>query len=252
MRLIRAFAEELQLGLTELELEGPEAHHLLNVLRVAAGESVQLFNGRGFETDAFVERVSKKAVRFAINEIRSVSRESSHTLIVVSAVPKSDRQQFLVEKLVELGVKAWIPFEFQHSALGVEEKSLEKWRRYVIESCKQCRRNELMQIASLPKKQTIWKETIESLRSVLESSLVEKETREWKRLLLDPRGASISGLRDKLADAPCVIAIGPEGGFSEEELRLASEAGWELVSWGERIMRLETAAIAIAAHLLAP
>lgn len=252
MRMIRAFLPDLLASTREAEIGGPEAHHLLHVLRLKPGDEVQLFDGVGNEFDSIVESVSKKSLRVMIQESRHVSREATRELVVVSAVPKSDRQQFLVEKLVELGVRAWIPVEFENSALGVEEKSLDKWRRYVVEACKQCRRNELMSIVGCARKISPW-EVLDSdaVREVLKSNAGSADS-EGLRWCLDPRGSEPrSGMPISQASTHA-IAIGPEGGFSETELACAREKGWQLVSWGERILRLETAAIAIAANLLAP
>ena len=251
MRTIRAFAEGLSLDATHCTLDGPEAHHLLHVLRVKVGDGLQLFNGTGDEFEVLVERLSKKSVDCEVQSARTVSREASREIVVVSAVPKSDRQQALIEKLVELGARTWVAASFRHSALAPDAKSLERWRRYVIEASKQCRRNWLMGI-ELWSGACDFQALIQQLRSGdvggFSSPSVAAGCTAW---VLDPSGVAAGSSWFDPTRAG-VVAVGPEGGFAESELNQARESGWEVVGWGDRILRLETAAWAATASLLGP
>jgi 16S rRNA (uracil1498-N3)-methyltransferase len=207
-------------------LQGPEAHHLAVVSRIRVGENVVLFTGDGREWPARVVRVGKREVELDLEPPRQISRELGFQLIVACPLPKGDRGQFLIEKLTELGVTAYIPLETRRSVIAVGESRVEKLQRYVIEASKQCGRNRLMEI---------W------------------QPRSWIDLVADPalpprrwlgHGAGERIGPGQAMDA--VLAVGPEGGFTPEEVEAARTAGWTLVSLGPRTLRIETAALALA------
>lgn len=207
-------------------LQGPEAHHLAVVSRVRVGDSVVLFNGDGREWPARVIRLGKREVELELAPAQAVNRELGFRLIVACPLPKGDRGQFLIEKLTELGVSAYVPLRTQRSVLPVGEARVEKLQRYVIEASKQCGRNRLMEIRT-PRS---WPELVQD---------ADLPPRRW---LGDVRGQSLLGL----VPSDTVLAVGPEGGFTEGEIEAARQAGWTSVSLGPRTLRIETAALALA------
>ena len=210
-------------------LEGTEAHHLLHVMRLGIGDEVTLFNGDGKQYRAVVISTAKRHVDLNVTKIESPDLELPFRLHVGSALPKGDRLDFLVEKLTELGVTEFTPLIAERSVVFVRDSKVEKFRQAVIEASKQCGRNVLMGVHS-PLKVTEW--------CVQENLPVGK----W---IAHPGGVQVADLgriRDGLA-----IAIGPEGGFTEREVELALNAGFQSVSLGPRILRIETAAVAITA-----
>ena len=216
-------------------LEDQEAHHLAHVVRAKAGDKIELFDGVGGCAAGTVVNVKKKLVEVEADEIQSVSRENTKQLTVASAVPKGDRQQWLVEKLVELGCSELVPIHFDRSSVRVEAKTLKRWHRYVVDASKQSGRNTLMTLSEP-----------QSSREYLGNSVVDQVN-----LLAVPGGhealgkvIASPGIRDQ--SIPIRIVIGPEGGFSEKELETAQEH-WTSVSLGPRVLRIETAAISAAA-----
>ncbi len=185
-----------------------------------------MFNGDGREWPARVVRIGKRDVELDLDPPREVSRELGFQLIVACPLPKGDRAHFLIEKLTELGVTAYIPLETRRSVIAVGESRVEKLQRYVMEASKQCGRNRLMEIR-LPR---TWVD------------LVADPGLPPRRWLGDAAGERIGA--DQPKDA--VIAVGPEGGFTPEEVEAARTAGWTLVSLGPRTLRIETAALALA------
>jgi 16S rRNA (uracil1498-N3)-methyltransferase len=214
---------ELAPGLATLQ--GPEAHHLGTVCRLRPGDPVVLFNGDGHEYLGRVELVGKRAVTVEILSVTSPVRERPYPLHVAAPLPKGDRAAFLIEKLTELGVTDFHPLATARSVVHPRETKLDKLERQVIETSKQCGRNVLMRIHPL----TPW------------SSLCVWPS-ETRKLLAHPGAPGLvageAGER--------VVAVGPEGGFTEEEVAQARAAGWELVGLGPRILRVETAALALA------
>lgn len=217
---------------TRAELRDDEARHLAAVMRVAAGEEVVLFDGSGAEFLARVLSVRKQAVELEIVEHREISRELPLAVTLAVALPKGERQKWLVEKATELGVTRIVPLITERGVAQPVEAALERLRRSVIEASKQCGRNRLLEIG-------------EPQRAV---ELFQAEPVTSIRLIADPTGPSIiavtSGSRSY---EPIIAAIGPEGGFTEGETAAALAAGWQAVSLGPAILRVETAAIALAA-----
>lgn len=209
------------------QLTGAEAQHLAKVMRARLGDELLAFDGSGCEFLARICNLGKTSIDLEIVERRELNRELPYALTLAVALPKGDRQKVLVEKLVELGATSLIPLETERSVAEGTPSALLRLRRQVIEASKQCGRNRLMTIGE----------------PVAVATLVETRTDE-RRVLAHPSGGKLSST--KLA-GPTTIAIGPEGGFTDEETSLAAAAGWEVVSLGTRILRVETAALALAA-----
>lgn len=209
-------------------LTGPEAHHLLHVLRGKPGDAVVLFDGSGREFAARVVACERAAVELSVEADQVVDRELATPLTLGAALPKGDRARWLVEKAVELGVSRLAPLITQRTEIRRRASDIERLGRTVIEASKQCGRNRLMTISE-PCAWTDW---------------LNDETCP-RRLVGHPGGDSLRAV-DLSSAAPTAIGIGPEGGLTDGEVAAAREAGWSVVDLGKRILRVETAAIALA------
>ncbi len=211
-------------------LQGPEAHHLAVVCRVRRGDAVCLFNGDGRQYPARVEEADRRSVTLDVFAVESPARELPYRLEIAAPLPRGDRAQFLLEKLTELGVTSFIPLQTARSVVHPRETKLDKLQRHVIEASKQCGRNALLQVRPMVE----W------------SAFCRSAELPQRRILGHPGGEG------KLEDAmrsDTVVAVGPEGGFTDEEIELARTAGWRLLDLGPRILRVETAALALAVLL---
>ena len=220
-------------------LDGPEAHHLLHVMRAAVGTEITLFDGSGAEFPAVVEVLRRSEAVVRVVERRAIDRELPFELVVGVALPKGDRQKWLVEKLTELGVTMLVPLVTERGVAQPTASAAERLARSVIEAAKQCGRNRLMQIAE-PQPWNDW-----ITMRWLGSSASEPPAAP-RRLIAHPNGARLSEINVR-EPAPTHIAIGPEGGLTDAEVGAAVAAGWQQVSLGRSILRVETAAIALAA-----
>ncbi|HEX5471223.1 MAG TPA: RsmE family RNA methyltransferase [Lacipirellulaceae bacterium] len=235
-------------------LDGPEAHHLLHVMRAATGDVVTLFDGRGAEFQAVVETLRRSEADLKIIERHNINRELPFPLVIGVALPKGDRQKWLVEKLTELGAAALAPLITERSVAQPSGNVLERLRRAVIEAAKQCGRNRLMMIAE-PQLWHQWiNDNCESQVSdcgISEQSAVRNPQSEIckPRRLVAHRDGPPSSQIDWTSRVPTQIAVGPEGGFTNAELEAAEAAGWQIVSLGPRTLRTETAAVALAASV---
>jgi 16S rRNA (uracil1498-N3)-methyltransferase len=211
-------------------LAGSEAHHLLHVLRAQMGDEVTLFDGQGWECTACITACSRQTVQLQVRGRRRVDRESPHAVTLGVSLPKGDRQRFLVEKCVELGVRRLVPLAVERSVSQPRATSLDRLRRNVIEASKQCGRNQLMEITE----PHCWTDYLKSGTATV-------------RWVADPGGEPFRG--GASAEGETVrLAVGPEGGFSPRELALSRQHGWSCISLGSRILRVETAALALAAR----
>jgi 16S rRNA (uracil1498-N3)-methyltransferase len=220
-------------------LAGSEAHHLLHVMRARVGDRVTLFDGQGGEYDAEVSSVRRSEVELCVVSRTAVDREARVECVLGVALPKGDRQTWLVEKAVELGVARLVPLETARGVAQPVDKALERLRRTVIEATKQCGRNRLMEIAPA----ATWSDFAHGLAP---------ESIGW---LGDPAATlTASQAAHELAGSSAAqvsIAIGPEGGLTDDEVALARASGWRAICLGPRILRVETAAIALAALAIA-
>lgn len=226
------FYVSFPLAVGPILLDGPEAHHLATVCRLRIGDEVCLFNGDGQEYPARITHAARREVGLDIFAAQKPERELPFTLEVAAPLPKGDRCQFLIEKLTEIGVTSFIPLMCHYSNTHPRESKRDKLERYVIEASKQCGRNTLMTIGEL----TPWEK------------YVGREDLEGSRILAHP-GTMSRPLRELVASHPIRVAVGPEGGLTEEEVALAVERGWQTVNLGPRILRVETAALVLAARI---
>lgn len=217
-------------------LAGSEAHHLLHVMRAKPGFELIVFDGQGGEFVAEVAACKRSTVELSIGPRQAIERELPYELTLAVSLPKGDRQRWLIEKCVELGVTRIVPLQTTRSvgsSVDRKKNSNTKLARYVIEASKQCGRNRLMEIAS----------------PVAWPALVA-ETTSGQRLLAHPGGQSLAEINCQTNDDDkLLLVIGPEGGFTDEEVSQAVEAGWKTVGLGARILRLETAAMALVSAL---
>jgi 16S rRNA (uracil1498-N3)-methyltransferase len=215
------------LALGPVEVKGPEAHHLTAVCRLRPGDRVCLFNGDGHEYPARIDQVARQSVSLDVLAIESPDRELAFRLEMASPFPKGDRAQFLVEKLTELGVTTYVPLRTERSVVHPRERKRDKLQRYVVEASKQCGRNVLLRLEPL----TDWKKYCG--RGGLPTTKVVAHP--GQRPLWLPTGQDLA------------IAVGPEGGFTEDEIELARTNGWQIGALGPRTLRIETATLALAA-----
>ena len=233
----RRFFSDVPIQSDQVTLDGSEAHHLVHVMRAKAGDELILFDGSGWEFQARVLTTSRKAVTLEVLSKHARDLELPIDLELAVALPRGDRSDWLVQKLVELGVSSLLPWKTSRSVAEPNAKSLTRLRRQVIEASKQCGRNRLMQIQD-PHRMTdqldLEPQTLHLIAHPASGTDAETTT--------------LASLEDGFENyQKLVIGVGPEGGFSDDELKAAMVAGWKCIDLGDRILRTETAAIAIAA-----
>ena len=218
-------------------LTGGEAHHLIHVMRAAPGTAVTLFDGSGCEFSAEVRRIGRSEVELAVLQRLEINRELPVPVVLGVALPKGDRQKWLVEKAVELGVGRIVPLRTSRGVAQPVQQALDRLGRSVIEASKQCGRNQLLDLAEPQSWQEFMTAKLGAQCRVVAHPAVRLGTKPETTFPTLP--ASGHGV--------VALAVGPEGGLSPEEVDLALASGWQLVDLGARVLRTETAAIVLAA-----
>jgi len=220
-----------------LELPEAVAHHAVRVLRLPAGARIVLFDGRGGEVEAVLEGQGKRWTARLV-ERRDAERESPLRVVLVQALASGDKMDWVVQKAVELGAAGVIPVRAERSVLRLSgeraDKRVAHWREVAVSACEQSGRNRVPEVAP-----------VLDLRDYLAG------TRDGPlRLILDPVG----GRRFAAQERPvreCHLLIGPEGGWSGDELAACLAAGCTGITLGPRVLRTETAGLAALAAMQA-
>jgi len=239
MRVPRIYAERILETGSAITLPEQSGKHLTRVLRLRAGDAVIVFNGDGLEYDATITCISRQGVDVQISARRRVDRESPLQVTLAQAVARGERMDWVIQKATELGVHNIVPLVTERTEVKLAgdraARRRSHWQGVMIAACEQSGRARLPglePVQPLPQ----WLAGLASVRAT--------------RLTLSPQ-AQIR-LREVPPEAAAVIlAIGPEGGFSDRDLGLLSQAGFQAVRAGPRTLRTESAGVAALAALQA-
>jgi len=210
----------------EVVLDPEEVRHL-KAQRVQAEEKVSIFNGKGLVGIGTVD----KEGHVRLTEIHEVPK-NEHSLSIAVAVPKGERADWMLQKLAELGVSTIIPLKTERSVVLPREAKQERWHRILVEACKQSKQAWVPELRPL---------------STIEEALQQKTD---LKVLLDQAGTPARQAFEHLPKTTLAF-IGPEGGFTDEEKQQLQKASCQAVSLGRQVLRIETAAMALAtAHNL--
>ncbi|HET8942863.1 MAG TPA: 16S rRNA (uracil(1498)-N(3))-methyltransferase [Rudaea sp.] len=239
MRIPRIYVDTpLQSGLT-VTLPEQAGEHVARVLRLDRGSVVVVFNGDGREYDAQLTSVAKRAVTAQIISVRDVHCESPLQLTLVQAIARGEKMDWILQKATELGVVRIVPIITQRTEVKLDDERAQRrlahWNHVIAAACEQSGRNRLPTLAA-PQRLDRWLETLGD-----EGAL---------RLALLPQGTVQVRELTSLA-VGAILAVGPEGGFSETDIALLNQATFRGLRLGPRILRTETAGIAALAALQA-
>ncbi len=237
MRIPRLYLPEPITAQSEIELPDAAANYIGKVLRLKPGHPLRLFDGRGGEYAAEVIECGKRSVRVAVSTHQQGEVESPLALTLVQAVSKGERMDLTLQKAVELGVTRIAPVFSERSVVNLKgdrlDKRLEHWQGVIISACEQCGRNTLPHFEAAVD---------------LDHWLATPLPADALGLLLQPE--SPQGLRElQPPEGETLLLVGPEGGFSDQEIDSARKAGYRGIRLGPRVLRTETAGLAALASL---
>ncbi len=222
---------------TEIALPEALAHHAIRVLRLKDGQDIVLFDGQGAEYPGTL-RIDGKKGYANLGAALEPARELAGRITVLQGIASSDKMDWIIEKAVELGVSRFVPVRAQRSVLQLnaerQAKRMAHWQRVIESASEQCGRNRLMELAS----------------PVTLAEYV-RETRTGLHLFCDPDASQQLSQAIGPQDQAITLLIGPEGGWSPEEQKVALGAQAQAIRFGHRVLRTETAALALTAAISA-
>lgn len=227
----------------EVELAPDRAHYLLDVLRLRAGDAVEVFDGRGRRMRALIAAADRRRARLAIGEAVPGPTPSPLRPTLVQGIAQGDRMDLVVEKACELGIERIVPVFTQRCTVRLDPARAARrhahWQRIAEAACMQCGLDALPRI-----------EAPVALAAWLDEVAAPGEAGP-RRLLLSPGSTVRLGEAGIEAGRPVEILVGPESGLAPAEEQRAMEAGFEPVRIGARVLRTETAGLAALAALQA-
>lgn len=209
----------------KLHLDSEQAHHLFDVLRIQKKEVVKVVNKEG---QAFLARPLEKPYLYIFDKIE-VENELRHTTLCVALI-KQDKFELILQKACELGVTKIVPFESRFTIVRMDEdkkaKRMKRWEKIIFDACKQCNRNDLVQIEPI--------QSVETLHNYQEKCNL---------VLYEKKNVRSLSMPEALKQYPesVSIVVGPEGGFDINEIEILEDDHFQLVTLGSRILRAETA-----------
>jgi len=211
---------------TELDLPREAAHHALGVLRSREGDTLVLFDGRGGEWPSTIVAAGRRDARVRIERHDPLERESPLAVTLAVSLLASDAMEVAIRKSVELGVAAIAPVAAARSQGATRGGgNVERWRRIAIAACEQCGRNRIP--------------AIEAARPLAEWFATRERSRTG--YVFVPGAAPLP--RSIAAATALDLLVGPEGGWTTDEMAAAERAGLALASMGPRVLRADTACV---------
>ena len=233
-----------------LNLPSGTARHV-QVLRLQPNDEITLFNGQGGEFKAVVTHMGRSDVSVRVGEQNHIERELSICVHLWSGITANERMDWLLEKATELGATTLLPITAERSVLKLKgeraDKKLAHWQAIAVASSEQCGRNRVLQVAT----------PVNLSQAIAQLSVAPLQTARWV-LSLAPGTRSLQEMRQTLKTSKdvgqskmseIVLLSGPEGGLSPTEEAQAIAAGFVLVSLGNRVLRAETAPVAVLSAL---
>lgn len=227
----------------EITLEGDDLKHLSQVLRLRPGDTIHVFDGSGIEYEASIISSDKSRAIARINTSFQNKTEPETRVTLFQGIPKGEKMELIIQKGVELGVHSIVPVITSRTVVKLNkkdsEKKAERWTKISIEAAKQCRRAYVPQI-------------LEPIS--FDEALVKAEDFSAVLLLYENEGKKCLKERlkcyniNKIKDI--ALFVGPEGGFTLEEVRNYTDKGYDIVSLGKRILRVETATISVLSIIM--
>lgn len=235
------YTEPKNISPDKLEIKGEELKHLVRVMRKQERDVIEVVDGQGNTYTAVLSKITKQFAQGEIQKRTRYAGEPNFQLTLAQAIPKGNRFDLVVEKGTEIGVSVFIPLLCEHSIVEASAARLDRWQKVAIAAMKQSTRSVLPEITPA---QTV--HDVIRKKGLLKPGLIA-EGGDGSRSLSE----IINGLQQKSVQLKsAVVLIGPEGGFSANEVDLALENGFHKFTLGRRRLRSETAGIVASAILM--
>lgn len=239
----RFYVNQDQFSADSITIIGTDVNHIKNVLRMKQGDEILICNGQGKDYYCIINKVSEEKIVAQINSVKDTDTELKSKITLFQGIPKKDKFELIIQKAVELGVAEIVPVMTSRVVVKLdderkEEKKRQRWQAIAMEAAKQSGRGVVP--------------TIQPVHSFFDAiKLLSK-----KDLALIPyeKANDMNYTRDILSKiknySSIGVFIGPEGGFDEEEIKVAMENNIKPITLGRRILRTETAGLAILSMMI--
>ncbi len=241
--MYRFYVEPDQIGEKEIYITGSDVNHIKNVLRMKPGEKIIICNGQGKDFYCIIMDESDSQILAEIQDARNTDTELEGKIYLFQGIPKKDKMELIIQKAVELGVYEIIPVMAKRTVVKLEDKKkelkkLERWQSISASAAKQSGRGIIPKVTDT----FTWKEAV-SYAQNLDCKMIPYENAnditKTKKIIESIKSNHSVG-----------IFIGPEGGFEEQEVEQAMNAGIIPITLGRRILRTETAGLAVLSMLM--
>jgi 16S rRNA (uracil1498-N3)-methyltransferase len=237
----RYFIPPEQFEENTVTITGGDAHHLMRVMRAQLGDQIICSNGMNREALVTITNMDKEAVEAAVTKELELTNEAAVEVWIAQSLPKGDKLETIIQKCTEIGAARFLPFISERTIVQYDDKKAaklqERWSKIAKEAAEQAHRNRVPDIV-LPQS---WKQTLKLVTEVDAAFICyEKESGLQLKQLLAKTFTSerIAGKSGK-----ALVIVGPEGGFTPQEVAEAEAGGCHSISLGKRILRTETAAM---------
>ena len=238
----RFFAEPSEIGEKEIRLTGPDVNHIRKVLRMREGEEILISDGQGRDFHCRIEAIEEEEVTARILWVLDGNAELASDFTLFQGLPKGDKMEFIIQKCVELGVARIVPVNTKRTIVKLDAKKeqarIKRWSGISESAAKQSGRGRIPEVTGVKS----FAEALEEAKK-LNMCLIPYEL---ARDMAQTREV-LSSIKPGMSVG---IFIGPEGGFEEEEVEQAEAAGARPITLGRRILRTETAGMAVLAMLV--
>jgi 16S rRNA (uracil1498-N3)-methyltransferase len=237
----RFYAPPGNIAASTVSLSADETHHLMHVLRMTPGDEAFVFDGCGREYRCNFRSIKDNRAQLEIADALSDLVESPLHLTLAQSLARGEKFDFIVQKATELGVSGIAPLVTRYADVRLDDqqttKRVERWRRISLEAMKQCGRRKLVEITA---PRTIREFIVANEPSPDAASHIQRAL-----LLFTEKGGMpvVAALAEVSRPCPIVALIGPEGGWSDDEMETLNDCGSTAVTLGPRVLRTETAAI---------
>lgn len=237
----RFFVKDIDNISNVIRIYGEDVNHIKNVLRMRSGDILEVSDGRGFDYIVEILKLEQDCITTGIIQSQANRTEPPVQVTLFQGIPKSDKMDFIVQKSVELGIVKIVPVITGRTVVKLDSqkdsiKKVERWRKIALEAAKQCGRGALPTVENVMSFGEALEYATENDLSIMP---YEKETAQGLRNIIMNNKPRKKG-----------IFIGPEGGFTEEEVKKAVAFDIKPVTLGPRILRTETAGIAVISIIM--
>ena len=231
------FVEPEQIGPEWATITGPDVNHIRNVLRMKPGEAVRISDGKGSCYDGTIDTLQSDEIIVRLTGEKMESTELPVEVVLFQGLPKSDKMEWIIQKNTELGVGAIVPVATSRAVVKLDEKKadskVKRWNGIAEAAAKQSKRTLIPEVCSV----------LSFKQALLESATFDVKLMPYENA--EGMAFTRKCIGEIRPGAKVAVFIGPEGGFSEEEVKAASEMGFLPITLGRRILRTETAGMSV-------